>query len=102
MDQKKNGGPVGEAFKPHGDDIVALFKRWEGLREIAERVLGTHIVLTPSSDGVHIRVSRKNVIGTQTESFLVSAYEVRDANVDIVTLHMLKGIKDVGGFDGLH
>lgn len=87
-----------------GADAV-LFKRHENFRDFARKVLGTEIVLTPSSDGVHIRAVRHvpdvGVTYNSATAF-VSRLEITDCIIDVVSLNMLQCVKDVGGFDGLH
>jgi hypothetical protein len=89
----------------HNDEEAKRFRRWEGIREMAQTVLSTHIVLTPSSDGINIQASRKvPVFGDRIAvSIFVSATDIVGSLLpDVVALNMMQAIKDVGGFSAFH
>jgi hypothetical protein len=92
-------------WKAHNDQEAKQFRRWEGIREMAQTVLGTHIVLCPSSDGITIQATRKTPgFGDRIAVTIhVSRVEITDSLLpDVVALNMMQAIKDVGGLNVLH
>lgn len=79
------------------------YQRWEAIREMAERVLRIHLVLTPDSEGLHIRAMKPNACGDQMASVsrFVLRHEIDDAVIDTVSITMLHMIKELGGFDAI-